>query len=120
MLKNVWAVLLGGCAHVGHIQLVCMLTRPRPRLRQFPLYSKEQPPPVLEAHFKAETFKKSQVYGKDKAKFSLVSGILKQVVDSAFMQFGLVAWSWSVGGWIVGKLGYGPEYEVSVSTVPFS
>ena len=85
-----------------------------PRLRQFPLYSKTEPPAALKDHFKEEVFKKSQTYGKDKAKFSLISGLFKQVVDSILMQFGLVAWSWKAGGWIVGKLGYGPEYEVSV------
>ncbi|KAM5531434.1 hypothetical protein V8D89_014891 [Ganoderma adspersum] len=84
-------------------------------LRQFPLYSKTEPPAVLKDHFKDEVFKKSQTYGKDKAKFSLLSGLFKQVVDSILMQFGLVAWSWKAGGWIVGKLGYGPEYEITQS-----
>lgn len=81
-------------------------------MRQFPLYRKEAPPPVLADHFKPETFKKSQVYGKDKAVFSLVAGLYKQVVDSLFIHYGLVAWSWQFGGRIVAKLGYGPEYEV--------
>lgn len=82
------------------------------RLRQFPLYSKTEPPPVLAEHFKPDTFVKSQAYGKDKAKFSLVSGLYKQVVDSAFLQYGLMAWSWKIGGNITALLGYGPEYEV--------
>ncbi|KAI0821770.1 peptidase family M48-domain-containing protein [Trametes gibbosa] len=81
-------------------------------LRQFPLYSKTEPPPVLADHFKPETFKKSQAYGKDKAKFSLVSGIYKQIVDSMFLQYGLMAWSWKTGGKITALLGYGPEYEI--------
>ena len=89
------------------------------RLRQFPLYSKTEPPAALKDHFKEEVFKKSQTYGKDKAKFSLISGLFKQVVDSILMQFGLVAWSWKAGGWIVGKLGYGPEFEVRVLVVDF-
>ena len=83
------------------------------RLRQFPLYSKTAPPSALVPYFKPETFKKSQEYGRDKAKFSLVSGFFKQAVDSTFVQFGLMAWSWKAGGWIIGKLGYGSEYEVS-------
>ncbi|KAI9068966.1 hypothetical protein FKP32DRAFT_1587294 [Trametes sanguinea] len=81
-------------------------------LRQFPLYSKTEPPPVLAEHFKPDTFKKSQAYGKDKAKFSLVSGLYKQIVDSLFLHYGLMAWSWTVGGRIIAKLGYGPEYEI--------
>ncbi|KAI0700811.1 peptidase family M48-domain-containing protein [Cerioporus squamosus] len=88
-------------------------------LRQFPLYSKEAPPPVLADHFKPETFKKSQVYGKDKAVFSLIAGLYKQVVDSLFIHYGLVAWSWNVGGRIISKLGYGPEYEI-VQSIAFA
>ncbi|TBU22859.1 peptidase family M48-domain-containing protein [Dichomitus squalens] len=84
-------------------------------LRQFPLYSKTEPPPVLKDHFKEEVFKKSQAYGKDKAKFSLLAGFYKQIVDSIFIHFGMVAWSWKAGGWIVGKFGYGPEYEITQS-----
>ena len=67
---------------------------------------------MLKDHFKEAVFKKSQAYGKDKAKFSLIAGFYKQIVDSIFIHFGMVAWSWKAGGWIVGKLGYGPEYEV--------
>ncbi|KAH9933994.1 peptidase family M48-domain-containing protein [Epithele typhae] len=84
-------------------------------LRQYLLYSKIEPPPALAEHFKPETFKKSQEYGKDKAKFSLISGLLKQVVDSVFIQLNLVAWCWTASGWVVNKLGYGPEYEISQS-----
>ncbi|KAI0631482.1 peptidase family M48-domain-containing protein [Trametes polyzona] len=81
-------------------------------LRQFPLYSKTEPPPVLADHFKPETFKKSQAYGRDKARFSLISGLYKQVVDSLFLQYGLMAWSWQTGGKLIALLGYGPEYEI--------
>ncbi len=88
------------------------MTYHKRRLRQFPLCSKTEPPPVLAEHFKPDTFVKSQAYGKDKAKFSLVSGLYKQVVDSAFLQYGLMAWSWKIGGSITALLGYGPEYEV--------
>ncbi len=75
---------------------------------------------MLKEHFKADVFNKSQTYGKDKAKFSLVSGLYKQVVDTILMQFGLVAWSWTAGGWIVGKLGYGSEYEVCLNVYHLS
>ena len=71
---------------------------------------------MLAEHFKPETFKKSQAYGKDKAKFSLVSGLYKQVIDSLFLHYGLMAWSWRIGGKIIAKLGYGPEYEVCACT----
>ena len=82
------------------------------RLRQYPLYSKTAPPEVLSAHFDADAFKKSQLYGKDKAKFALISGLYKQAVDSLILYFGFYAWSWSVAGIIINKLGYTSEYEV--------
>lgn len=83
------------------------------RLRQYPLYSKTEPPLALAEHFTSEVFAKSQVYGRDKAKFSLVAGLYKQVVDSAMLHFGAYAWAWRVGGQLLAKMGYGAEYEVN-------
>jgi STE24 endopeptidase len=83
------------------------------RVRQYPLYSKTEPPAVLARHFDKETFRKSQVYGKDKARFSLVTGLLKQAIDSTLLQYGFYAWGWEVGGKMIGRFGYGSEYEVS-------
>jgi len=82
-------------------------------LRQFPLYSKTEPPAVLKEYFKDDTFKKSQAYGKDKAKFSLCSGLFRQVLDSALLHYGVYAWSWDLAGSIRSVAGYGPEHEVS-------
>ncbi|OBZ72864.1 CAAX prenyl protease 1 [Grifola frondosa] len=81
-------------------------------LRQYPLYSKTAPPPALAEHFTDDVFQKSQAYGRDKAKFSLVAGLYKQIVDSAMIQYGLYAWSWRVGGQLLAKFGYGAEYEI--------
>ncbi|KAH7914894.1 peptidase family M48-domain-containing protein [Hygrophoropsis aurantiaca] len=81
-------------------------------IRQYPLYSKKEPPAVLAGHFDAEVFQKSQDYGKDKAQFSLVTGLLKQGLDSAMLQYGFYAWAWDAGGRITSRLGYGPEYEI--------
>jgi STE24 endopeptidase len=83
--------------------------------RQYPLYSKTEPPPVLASHFSpgTDTFKRSQKYGKDKATFSIVSGLYKQSIDSAMLQYGFYAWAWATAGSIIGKFGYGVEYEVS-------
>ncbi|KAL0948416.1 hypothetical protein HGRIS_010997 [Hohenbuehelia grisea] len=84
-------------------------------LRQYPLYSKTEPPAALAQHFSKDEFLKSQKYGKDKAKFSLFSGLYKQIIDSAFLHYGLYAWSWTAAGKITAKLGYGPEYEITQS-----
>ncbi|TFK98023.1 peptidase family M48-domain-containing protein [Pterulicium gracile] len=103
-------------------------------LRQYPLYSKTEPPAALAGHFKPEVFAKSQAYGRDKARFSLVSGIFKQCLDSALLHYGLYAWTWSLAGTTIAKLGYTPEYEItqsvfftgflvllsSIPTLPFS
>jgi len=82
-------------------------------LRQYPLYSKTAPPPVLAEHFKPGEFEKSQKYGKDKAKFALLSGLYKQILDSLMIHYGTYAWSWAAAGSTIAYFGYGPEYEVS-------
>ncbi|KAN0078080.1 Peptidase family M48 domain containing protein [Tylopilus felleus] len=86
-------------------------------LRQYPLYSKTAPPPVLAGHFDEATFRNSQLYGRDKAQFSLVTGLLKQTIDSAMLHFGFYAWAWDVSGKLIGQFGYGPEYEITRSLV---
>lgn len=89
-------------------------------LRQFPLYSKTAPPSVLSAHFNQDTFQKSQNYGKDKAKFSLFSGLFKQCIDSALLHYGIYAWSWDVAGQGLARFGYGSEYEVCFTLRSFT
>ncbi|TFK38419.1 metalloendopeptidase [Crucibulum laeve] len=81
-------------------------------LRQYPLYSKKAPPPALASHFTPSAFEKSQKYGKDKAKFALFSGLYKQCLDSLMLHYGFYAWSWSTAGQLLGRFGYGTEYEI--------
>ena len=83
-------------------------------LRQYPLYSKTEPPAVLAAHFGpgTDTFAKSQRYGKDKAKFSIFEGLYKQCLDTVVVQYGLYAWAWATAGRILASFGYDAEYEV--------
>jgi len=66
----------------------------------------------LKKHISAEDFEKSQKYGKDKAKFALFSKLFNQCLDSAMLQYGFYAWCWNAAGQILGKFGYGAEYEV--------
>ncbi|KAG5650064.1 hypothetical protein H0H81_000899 [Sphagnurus paluster] len=80
-------------------------------LRQYPLYSKKEPPPALAGHFSPDVFAKSQNYGRDKARFALVSGLIKQCLDSSMLQFGFYAWSWAAGARLISVFGFGPEYE---------
>jgi STE24 endopeptidase len=81
-------------------------------LRQYPLYSKTEPPKALAAHFESGVFEKSQNYGRDKAKFALFSGLYKQAIDSAMLHYGFYAWAWGASGCTLAKLGYGQEYEI--------
>ena len=83
-------------------------------LRQYPLYSKKEPPKLLASHFEPGVFEKSQNYGRDKAKFALLSGLYKQCLDSIMLQYGFYAWSWSAAGQVLAKFGYGSEYEVGM------
>ncbi|KAI0043051.1 hypothetical protein FA95DRAFT_1499212 [Auriscalpium vulgare] len=87
-------------------------------LRQYPLYSKTSPPAILADHFKQDVFEKSQKYGKHKAKFSLFEGLYKQVLDTLQIASGVYyPWAWSVAGQIIGKAGYGVEYQITQSIV---
>jgi hypothetical protein len=109
-----WAVTLfeSYLLYVHVLYRVSTWTESHPRLRQYPLFSKTEPPKALAGHFTPELFEKSQKYGKDKAKFALVTGLYKQALDSGTLHFGLYAWSWDVAGQALAKYGYGSEYEV--------
>ncbi|XP_006456595.1 hypothetical protein AGABI2DRAFT_188490 [Agaricus bisporus var. bisporus H97] len=80
--------------------------------RQYPLYSKTEPPKALQGHFEKGEFEKSQAYGKDKARFAFVSGLYKQTLDSLMLQFGFYAWSWQAAGSLLAKFGYGTEHQI--------
>lgn len=82
-------------------------------LRQYPLYSKPTPPAVLADHFTPQVFERSQKYGKHKAKFTIVSGLYKQVIETLQIASGLYyPWAWRTAGQLLGLAGYGPEYLV--------
>ena len=110
-----WLFFLGG---VKHLFLIFLFYFYFTRIRQYPLYSKTEPPASLVKHFEPGVFEKSQNYGKDKAKFALFSGIFKQLLDSFMLQFGFYAWSWGVSQNIMTKTGYGQGYEVIVKKKP--
>ena len=103
-----WLFFLG----IKHLFLILLFYFYFKRIRQYPLYSKTEPPASLAKHFEPGVFEKSQNYGKDKAKFALFSGIFKQLLDSFMLQFGFYAWSWGVSQNIMTKIGYGQGYEV--------
>ncbi|KDQ12633.1 hypothetical protein BOTBODRAFT_34349 [Botryobasidium botryosum FD-172 SS1] len=84
-------------------------------IRQYPLYSKEAPPPQLAAHFTPEVFAKSQRYGRDKARFSIVSGFFSQTLDWMLIQYGAQAWAWEAAGKLLHAVGYTGSLEIPQS-----
>ncbi|KLO11963.1 hypothetical protein SCHPADRAFT_998491 [Schizopora paradoxa] len=85
--------------------------------RQYPNYSKKEPPEALKEHFEVEKFRKSQLYGKEKAKFGIFKGLVSQFLDSAILYYGVYAYLWQTAGDIITKYGYGTEYEILQSNV---
>ncbi|KAJ6589031.1 peptidase family M48-domain-containing protein [Mycena capillaripes] len=74
-------------------------------LRQYPLYSKTEPPAAFAAHISASDFEKSQKYGKENAKFALFRGLYKQCLYSTKLHFGFYAWSWDFTGRLMARHG---------------
>ena len=74
---------------------------------QYPLYNKTEPPAVLASHFNNDESQNSQVYGKDKAKFSIFSGLFGQF-GSAMIHYGFYAWAWGTAGHFLARYGYDP------------
>ncbi|GJJ14172.1 hypothetical protein Clacol_008433 [Clathrus columnatus] len=86
-------------------------------IRDLPHFSKTEPPPVLAKHLTAEEFKKSQAYGRDKARFSIISTLYGQILETAIIYFSGYSWAWSIAGILLAKLGYGSEYEIPQSII---
>ncbi|KAG8684614.1 hypothetical protein FRC08_013600, partial [Ceratobasidium sp. 394] len=85
--------------------------------RQYPNYSRPHPPAALREHFTDEVFQKSQRYGRDKARFQVVSKLYSQLLETGMIVFGAFPWAWGTAGNILAKYGYGPEYEITHSIV---
>jgi len=67
----------------------------------------------LAAHFKDDSFSKSQTYGRDKAKFAIFSSFYNQAIEIAVLWYNGQAWAWDVAGSALGKLGYTGNHEVN-------
>jgi STE24 endopeptidase len=83
------------------------------RSRQYKYYSKQEPPDILKEHVPLDKFHKSQVYGRDKAKFSFVKTIYAQIWDTLFIYRGGFAHCWNGAGLVMASLGFSPKNEVS-------
>lgn len=74
-------------------------------LRQYRLYSLQTPPATLASHVDLETFRKSQVYGKDKARFGFFTSAVGQLMSVALVHYDVYAWSWTVAGRVLHHFG---------------
>ncbi|OAQ88111.1 CaaX prenyl protease [Purpureocillium lilacinum] len=66
-------------------------------LRQYRVLQAPKPPAVLAREISQETFDKSQAYGRAKARFEIVSGLVAQLQNVAFIQFDVLPkmWAWT-------------------------
>ncbi|KZV98886.1 metalloendopeptidase [Exidia glandulosa HHB12029] len=86
-------------------------------MRQYPYFSKKAPPPALASEFSGDVFHKSQVYGRDKARFNFISGLYRGGLEQIILHYDLYAWAWSSAGSLLKRFGYGTEYEIPQSIV---
>lgn len=77
------------------------------------MYSKTSPPDALAHKFEPEVFDKSQKYGRDKARFSIVSSAFNQILETGLLYFNVMPWVWNAAGNILSKYGYA-GYEVDL------
>ncbi|KAG8941645.1 hypothetical protein FRC04_004131 [Tulasnella sp. 424] len=85
--------------------------------RQFPNYSKPQPPTELLSFFPDDKFQQGQKYGASKAKFSAFSLLYSQILETALIVFDVYARSWDAATVVMSKLGYSSDYEIATSLV---
>jgi STE24 endopeptidase len=84
------------------------------------MYDKKSPPAALAHKLDQETFEKSQRYGRDKAYFSVWSGLFFQVLETALLVLNFQPWAWSLAGQTLSSYGYADyEVRVLVPMVPF-
>jgi len=75
------------------------------------MYDKKSPPEALSHKFAPDKFEKSQAYGRDKARFSLVSSTYDQVLEVLLLHYDAQAWAWTLAGKLLATRGY-EDYEV--------
>ncbi|PWZ01711.1 hypothetical protein BCV70DRAFT_199146 [Testicularia cyperi] len=67
-------------------------------IRQYRLYSLQTPPATLASHVDLKTFRKSQEYGRDKARFGFFASAFGQLMSVALVYYDVYAWAWTVAG----------------------
>lgn len=84
--------------------------------RQYKVYKTTKCIPYeLKDNLKKETFEKSRLYEMDKSKLGFMSGIYSQIEATLILTLGGIPCLWRIAGNLTGKLGFGPEYEITQS-----
>jgi STE24 endopeptidase len=85
------------------------------RYRQVPLYSLPSAPALLKDHIPEDTYKKSQAYGRDRARFGIFKEVFSQVLSWGMIVGGTYIWGWDKAGAALAKMGLSPTRVVSES-----
>ncbi|KAG9244961.1 putative CAAX prenyl protease 1 [Calycina marina] len=84
--------------------------------RQYQVLKQTHPPKVLKDEVSQEVFDKSQAYGRAKAKYGLVSGLIGQIQNTAFIYYDVLPKLWFLtGSWILRFAPSGFQGEISHS-----
>lgn len=86
--------------------------RPYHSSRQLPMYSKPSPPALLASHIPADTYKKSQAYGRDRSRFGIFRQLVDQLSSWGMIVGGVYLWGWDKAGATLAKLGVDPTRVV--------
>ncbi|KAK2843787.1 hypothetical protein Q7C36_012002 [Tachysurus vachellii] len=65
----------------------------------------------------AETFEKSRLYQLDKSNFGFWSGLYSETEGTLILLLGGIPFLWKISESLTGRIGLGPEYEISQSLV---
>ncbi|PKI83545.1 hypothetical protein MVES_002387 [Malassezia vespertilionis] len=85
-------------------------------LRQYQLYAKPTPPKALVPYVSMETFQKSQAYGRDKARFSIISDACSHLFNLFMVSCDIYAWAWVWSGALLALFG-APQNELTQSAM---
>lgn len=103
----------GGGVQLSDVIVGVLLTLRRRQKRQ---YNLRHPPHELKDHIKPETFKKAQLYGKDKLTYSIGKIIFNWLLSTSLINWGAYPYLWDATGNLLDKFGYdSDEYVVSVT-----
>ncbi|KAI5453819.1 zinc metalloprotease [Naganishia albida] len=85
--------------------------------RQLPMYTKPSPPALLASHIPADTYQKSQAYGRDRSRFGIFRQLVDQLSSWGMIVGGVYLWGWDKAGSTLAKLGVDPTRVIPRSLV---